>query len=89
MLIELNKFTLLAGKVDYTDNVLKPSFEATIDKIKGHIGKISSTTTKNAEIDMQAIVNKYAPMTLKGVVNPLIPEPFIDVEFVFNNFFNS
>ncbi|GIC77495.1 DUF748 domain-containing protein [Moritella sp. F3] len=86
MLIELNKFTLLAGKVDYTDNVLKPSFEATIDKIEGHIGKISSTTTKNAEIDMQAIVNKYAPMTLKGVVNPLIPEPFIDVEFVFNNF---
>ncbi|QFI37771.1 DUF748 domain-containing protein [Moritella marina ATCC 15381] len=86
MLIELNKFTLLAGKVDYTDNVLKPSFEATIDKIAGHIGKISSTTTKNAEIDIQAIVNKYAPMTLKGVVNPLIPEPFIDVEFVFNNF---
>jgi len=86
MLIELNKFTLVAGKVDYTDNVLKPSFEAVIENIEGHVGKLSSTTTKNAEIDIQAIVNKYAPMTLKGVVNPLIPEPFVDVEFVFDNF---
>ncbi|PKH06598.1 DUF748 domain-containing protein [Moritella sp. Urea-trap-13] len=86
MLIELNKFTLVAGKVDYTDDVLKPSFEAVIENIEGHVGKLSSTTTKNAEIDIKAIVNKYAPMTLKGVVNPLIPEPFINVEFVFNNF---
>jgi hypothetical protein len=86
MLIELNKFTLVAGKVDYTDNVLKPSFEAVIENIEGHVGKLSSTTTKNAEIDIKAIVNKYAPMTLKGVLNPLIPEPFVDVEFVFNNF---
>ena len=86
MLIEINKFTLVGGKVDYTDNVLKPSFAAVIENIEGHVGKLSSTTTKNAEIDIKAVVNKYAPMTLKGVVNPLIPEPFIDVEFVFNNF---
>lgn len=86
MLIELNKFTLVSGKIDYTDNVLKPSFEALIENIDGHIGKLSSTSNKNAEIDIQAIVNKYAPVTLKGVVNPLIPEPFLDIEFVFNNF---
>jgi len=86
MLIELNKFTLVAGKVDYTDHVLKPRFAAVIENIEGHVGKLSSTTTKNAEVDIQAIVNKYAPITLKGVVNPLIPEPFVDVEFVFDNF---
>jgi len=86
MLIEINKFTLVGGKVDYIDNVLKPTFEATIENIEGHVGKLSSTTTKNAELDIKAIVNKYAPITLSGVVNPLIPEPFIDVEFVFNNF---
>ncbi|NQZ91580.1 MAG: DUF748 domain-containing protein [Moritella sp.] len=86
MLIEINKFTLVGGKVDYTDNVLKPSFAAVIENIEGHVGKLSSTTTKNAELDIKAVVNKYAPMTLRGVVNPLIPEPFIDVEFVFNNF---
>ncbi|SQD77545.1 DUF748 domain-containing protein [Moritella yayanosii] len=86
MLIEINKFTLTGGKIDYTDNVLTPSFSAVIDNIEGHVGKLSSTTTKNAELDIKAVVNKYAPMTLKGVVNPLIPEPFIDVEFVFNNF---
>ena len=86
MLIEINKITLAQGQVDYTDNVLKPSFEAVIENIEGHVGKLSSTTTKNAEIDIKAVVNKYAPMTLRGVVNPLIPEPFVDVEFVFDNF---
>ncbi|KXO12533.1 hypothetical protein AKG98_3726 [Moritella sp. JT01] len=86
MLIEINKITLAQGKVDYTDNLLKPSFEAVIENIEGHVGKLSSTTTKNAEIDIKAVVNKYAPMTLRGVVNPLIPEPFVDVEFVFDNF---
>ncbi|QUM81079.1 DUF748 domain-containing protein [Moritella sp. 5] len=86
MLIEINKITLAQGKVDYIDNVLKPSFEAVIENIEGHVGKLSSTTTKNAEIDIKAIVNKYAPMTLRGVINPLTPEPFVDVEFVFDNF---
>ncbi|MDX2319565.1 MAG: DUF748 domain-containing protein [Moritella sp.] len=86
MLIEVNKISLIEGKVDYTDNVLKPNFDATVTKLNGHVGKISSTTTKTAELNITGIVNKYAPITLQGTVNPLIPEPFVDIEFVFNNF---
>lgn len=86
MLVEINKFSLVKGKVDYTDNTLKPNFEAAIENITGKIGKISSTTTKNAEVDIQAIVNQYAPMALTGVINPLISEPFVDVTFILNNF---
>ncbi|QUM76357.1 DUF748 domain-containing protein [Moritella sp. 24] len=86
MLIEVNKITLAAGKVDYTDNVLKPTFEATIEELTGYVGKISSTATKNAELNIKGIVNKYAPMLLKGEINPLIPQPYIDIEFIFDNF---
>lgn len=86
MRIEINKISLTKGKVDYTDNVLKPTFEATIDKLEGHIGKISSTATKNAEINIKGIVNEYAPLTLHGEINPLIPQPYVDIEFVFDNF---
>lgn len=86
MLIEVNKITLAQGKVDYTDNLLKPTFEATIENLEGHVGKISSTATKNAELNIKGIVNKYAPITLRGEVNPLIPQPYVDVEFIFDNF---
>ncbi|SGY90424.1 DUF748 domain-containing protein [Moritella viscosa] len=86
MLIEINKITLAQGKVDYTDNLLKPTFEATIDKLEGHVGKLSSTATKNAELNIRGIVNEYAPLTLRGEVNPLIPLPYVDIEFIFDNF---
>ncbi len=86
MLIEINKITLTQGKVDYTDNVLTPTFEATIDKLEGHVGKLSSTATKNAELDIKGIVNQYAPLTLRGEINPLIPQPYVDIEFIFDNF---
>lgn len=86
MLIEINKISLIDGSVDYTDNVLKPTFEAQIEKITGHIGKLSSTATKNAELNIKGLVNKYAPITLTGDINPLIPQPYVDIEFVFDNF---
>ncbi|MCJ8350588.1 DUF748 domain-containing protein [Moritella sp.] len=86
MLIEINKITLAQGQVDYTDNLLKPTFEATIEKLQGQVGKVSSTATKNAELNIKGIVNKYAPITLRGEINPLIQQPYVDIEFIFDNF---
>lgn len=86
LLIEINQITLAQGEVDYSDASLQPTFEATIENIEGNVGKISSTATKNAQIDIKGIVNKYAHITLNGVANPLTSDPYFDVEFVFDNF---
>jgi hypothetical protein len=86
MLIEINKITLTQGAVNFVDNALQPTFSATIEQLEGSVGKISSTATKNAELDIKGIANKYALMALKGEVNPLIPQPYLNVEFIFDHF---
>lgn len=86
LLVEINEVKVQQGKFKFTDNSIKPSYSATVSKLNAQLGKISSTANKNAQLDIKAVVNDYAPIRLVGDVNPLIEKPYLDLNFAFDHF---
>ena len=43
--VELNKITLKGGKVDYTDNFIKPNFTANLTDMEGSVGAFGTKST--------------------------------------------
>lgn len=86
MLIEIDHIEVTKGQFDFIDNSLTPRFTSKVDDLEAKIGTISSTATKNANLDITAQVNDYAPLVLKGEINPLVEYPYLDLDFTFDNF---
>ncbi len=84
--IEIDQITLSGGAADFSDNSLHPKFDTSIEQLEGSIGKLSSTSEQNATVDIKGMINHYAPITLKGEINPLKEKPYIDVGFALQHF---
>jgi hypothetical protein len=67
------------GKVDYTDNFIKPNFSAHLVSIEGDIGAFGTDSTTPAPIAVQAQLNDNGPVSISGTANPLIKPPFLDL----------
>lgn len=67
------------GKVDYTDNFIKPNFSAHLVSIEGDIGAIGTDTTTPAPIAVQAQLDGNGPVSISGTANPLLKPPFLDL----------
>lgn len=67
------------GKVDYTDNFIKPNFSAHLVSIEGDIGAIGTDTTTPAPIAVQAQLDGNGPVSISGSASPLLKPPFLDL----------
>jgi len=86
LLVEINEIQVKEGKFGFNDNSIKPSYSAKVSKLNAQLGKISSTADKNAQLDIKAIINDYAPIRLVGDVNPLIDKPYLNLNLAFDHF---
>ncbi len=73
------------GSAFFADNSLTPNFASGIELLGGSIKNLSSTPGTKASVDIEGKVDKYAPVTLKGEINPLIEEPYLDLALVFKS----
>ncbi|MGO9607673.1 MAG: DUF748 domain-containing protein [Candidatus Binataceae bacterium] len=76
----VGKIKLQGGKVDYTDNFIKPNYSANLTDMAGSIGTFGTTTTAPAEVALQGHINGSAPLNIDGSVNPLAPTAFVDLK---------
>jgi hypothetical protein len=67
------------GRVTYTDNFIKPNFTANLVSITGTIGAFGTHSTTPAPVDVAAKLSANGPVSIKGVVNPLIAKPSLDL----------
>ena len=67
------------GKIDYTDNFIKPNFSAHLVNIEGDIGAFGTASTDPARVAVQATLSNNGPVSINGTVNPLIKPPFLDM----------
>lgn len=84
--IEIAQINISDGAADFSDNSLQPQFSTSVHELEGRIGKLSSTSDQNAPVDIKGMINHYAPITLKGEINPLKENPYVDVEFALQHF---
>ncbi|MBM9888711.1 MULTISPECIES: DUF748 domain-containing protein [Deefgea] len=78
--IKVNKITLQNGQIQYSDLFIKPNFSANLTEMGGVIGGISSQNDTRATLDLRGSVDKIAPVEIKGSLNPLAKDFFIDIK---------
>jgi uncharacterized protein involved in outer membrane biogenesis len=77
--LRFGQLVLQNGRVTYTDNFIKPNFTANLVGITGTIGAFGTHSTTPAPVDVAAKLAANGPVSIKGVVNPLIAKPALDL----------
>ncbi|MFK4448696.1 hypothetical protein ABH944_008761 [Caballeronia udeis] len=77
--LRFGQLVLQNGRVTYTDNFIKPNFTANLVSITGTIGAFGTHSTTPAPVDVAAKLSANGPVSIKGVVNPLIAKPSLDL----------
>ncbi|NWB28507.1 DUF748 domain-containing protein [Pseudomonas gingeri] len=67
------------GSANFADFSLTPNFATAIQQLNGQIGTIDSRQAKPADVDIKGKVDRYAPVTIKGAVNPFDPMASLDI----------
>lgn len=83
--ISINTIRFNDGSTFFADNSLTPNFAASIEQLEGSIDKLSSTSKHPAKIDIKGKIDKYAPVLLKGELNPLLDMPYLNLDLSFDS----
>ncbi|MBS1154506.1 MAG: hypothetical protein H6R07_430 [Proteobacteria bacterium] len=78
--ISIGKITLTGGNINYTDNFIQPNFTANLMDMGGVIGGLSSSESARANLDLRGSVDRIAPVTIAGSLNPLAQKMFLDIK---------
>jgi hypothetical protein len=73
------------GATRFADFTTRPNFSIGIEKLKGTIKGLSSVQSARAEVTLDGQVDRFAPVTVRGQVNPLAAESFLDLDMSFRN----
>jgi uncharacterized protein involved in outer membrane biogenesis len=77
--IHIGAITINDGSANFADFSLTPNFATAIQQLNGQIGTIDSRQAKPASVDIKGKVDRYAPVTIKGSVNPFDPKKALDI----------
>ncbi|WP_454846509.1 DUF748 domain-containing protein [Pseudomonas farris] len=77
--IHIGGIAINDGSANFADFSLTPNFATAIQQLNGKIGTIDSRQAKPASVDVKGKVDRYAPVTIKGSVNPFDPMASLDI----------
>nr|WP_294980372.1 DUF748 domain-containing protein [uncultured Pseudomonas sp.] len=67
------------GSANFADLTLRPDFATAIQQLSGEIGTLDNRKPQPATVDIKGKVDKYAPVTIKGSLNPFSPLEKLDI----------
>ena len=76
--IRVGRIALEGGQVAFSDFFVRPNYSANLTGITG--GVTEMTATQAGEVELRARIDGTAPVEIRGRVNPLSPELFVDVQ---------
>ena len=77
--IHIGGIAINDGSANFADFSLTPNFATAIQQLNGQIGTIDSRQAKPASVNVAGKVDRYAPVTIKGSVNPFNPLASLDI----------
>jgi hypothetical protein len=83
--LSVNKVEFNDGSAFFADNSLTPNFASGIEQLEGKIDKISSVPGTKATVDVSGKIDRYAPVSVSGAINPLLEQPYLDLDVIFNS----
>jgi hypothetical protein len=83
-LTTIGKISVKDGSMNFADLSLSPNFTTGIQKLQGSITELSSKQLARADVDLAGSVDNYAPVSIKGQINPLSDVAYTDILMTFN-----
>ncbi|MEC9260047.1 MAG: DUF748 domain-containing protein [Pseudomonadota bacterium] len=79
--ISIATINLNNGSAYFADESLTPQFASSIESLNGSIEQLTSDAGSAAKVAINGKIDSYAPVSLKGEINPLLEELFLDLDF--------
>jgi hypothetical protein len=73
------------GSTNFADFTTRPNFATGIGKLKGTISGLSSDQDSRARVELDGQVDTFSPVTIRGEINPLAAETWLDMDMNFQN----
>ncbi|HMK22674.1 MAG TPA: DUF748 domain-containing protein, partial [Terriglobales bacterium] len=83
--VRIGLIRFVDGSAHFADFSLKPIIDTGIYGLNGTIKGLSSKELTKADVSLDGKVDKYAPVAVKGTINPLTSEAFTDIGMSFKN----
>ncbi|MBT8768679.1 DUF748 domain-containing protein [Metapseudomonas boanensis] len=77
--IHIGAINIKEGSANFADFSLTPNFATAIQQLNGEIGTLDSRKPEPAKVQVAGKVDRYAPVTIKGSVNPFNPLDSLDI----------
>ena len=75
--VTIGKINLKEGNIQFSDFFVKPNYSANLTSVHGAISELKPETP--GDLDLQARLDNAAPVEIKGKINPLSKELFLDI----------
>ncbi|HXN09808.1 MAG TPA: DUF748 domain-containing protein, partial [Steroidobacteraceae bacterium] len=85
MPVRIGRIDIEDGAVAFSDHSVQPNFSAAILGLHGAIVGLSSDPAARAKVDLNGSVDQYAPVVIKGEINPLAAASYTDIGMNFSN----
>jgi hypothetical protein len=83
--VSIGAVRITGATADFADFSIKPNFATGIQELSGTVTRLSDKPDSRAQVDLAGKVDRYAPVTIKGEVNPLAAIGYSDVTLAFRN----
>lgn len=83
--LKVRNISFIDGSAFFADNSLTPNFASGIEQLHGSIGHVSSIPGTKASVDISGSIDRYAPVKVKGEINPLLEKPYLDLDVLFKS----
>lgn len=83
--VQIGTVRIEDGSTNFADFTIKPNFATGIGKLKGTITGLSSDPASRAKVELDGQVDRFSPVTIRGEVNPLAAETWLDMAMNFRN----
>lgn len=77
--IRIGQIDIKEGSANFADLTLTPNFATAAQQLNGQIGTIDNRQPTPAKVDVKGKVDRYAPVTIKGALNPFNPMASLDI----------
>ena len=83
--VRIAALTLQGGAINFSDRYIKPNYSASLSEIGGRVSGLSSDESGRADVDLLGKLGKTTPLEIKGKINPLAKDLFLDLDVDFRD----
>lgn len=77
--IRIDRIVLEKGNVAFADRFVRPNYDANLTEVGGTLEGLSSDPTSVATLSLTAAIDHAAPVSIKGQLNPLREDRYLDI----------